>query len=290
MKLTSSALGILLSALAYLLFTGFDTATKLAAQHYSVLLIMAVEFTCGTLFLLLWTWIEERKNFRNVIRFDKKHLHAARGLLNAASNICFFLGFTQMQLAEYYVILFLIPIWVAILASIFLHEKATPALVIAIVLSFIGVLIAQRPVDGLSPSALLVLCGTLSNAFGLIVLRRMTKTETRMSMAVSVCFFMALATIPLALFVFKMPDWPNFGLMALGGIFFATAQRFLIKSAQLAPVAIVGTAAFLQLVYGAVLGFLVFGDVPSLWIYVGGALVIAANMYLLYTQNKKTAF
>jgi drug/metabolite transporter (DMT)-like permease len=288
MKESHPVLGMILAALGYLFFTGFDALTKLAANHGApVLQVLSFELLWGAFFLTVWTAIEQRKNLKKAFRIQKKHLHLCRGLLNGVSNIMFFIGFLHMPLAEFYVILFLIPIWIAIIAAIFLGEKSSPALIFVIIISFIGVLVALRPMNGLSPWTLLVLCGTFTNATALVVLRRMTKTESNHAAAITVCLIMGLVALVPALFVFKMPDLYTILCMLGGGIFFAVAQRFLIKGCELAPVPLAGATQFLQLIYGAIIGYLVFNDQPSLWIFAGGAIVIAANLFLIFSENKK---
>jgi drug/metabolite transporter (DMT)-like permease len=131
------------------------------------------------------------------------------------------------------------------------------------------------------------LCGTFTNATALVVLRRMTKTESNHAAAITVCLIMGLVALVPALFVFKMPDLYTILCMMGGGIFFAVAQRFLIKGCELAPVPLAGATQFLQLIYGAIIGYLVFNDQPSLWIFAGGAIVIAANLFLIFSENKK---
>jgi drug/metabolite transporter (DMT)-like permease len=288
MKISSPVLGLLLSALAYLFFTGFDSLTKLAANHgMPVLQVMSFELLWGAFFLTVWTAIEQRKNLKKAFRVQKKHLHLARGLLNGVSNVMFFIGFLHMPLAEFYVILFMIPIWVAIIAALFLGEKSSRSLIFVIIVSFIGVLIALRPGEGLSPWTLLVLCGTFTNATALVVLRRMTKTESNHAAAISVCLIMGLVGLIPALVMFKTPDLYSILCMAGGGVCFAVAQRFLIKGCELVAVPLAGATQFLQLIYGTVVGYLVFNDKLSVWIFVGGAIVIAANLFMILSENKR---
>lgn len=289
MKLTSAVQGMLLVAVSYIFFTGFDTTVKISAKTgLPVPEIMAVELLSAAFFLAFLTWIENPKKFRQEMQFQDKRLHLLRGVLNALANTLFFTGFTHMQLAEFYVILFLVPIWVALMSGWLLREKPSLQLIVCVLASFAGVLVAMHPGQGISPWALLVLAGTFSNAFAFIVLRKMSYTESTRAMAVSVCAVMGVWSLVLTLFLFKPVDMGQLPVMIAGGICFGIAQRFLVKGTSLAPAPVAAAAQFLQLIYGAIAGYMVFNDVPSVWIYAGGAIVIAANLYLLYTQNRKT--
>lgn len=285
--MTSSTLsGMLLSALAFALFTGFDTTVKYLSRDYSVLQIMGLECLLGAALVLGWTLFSAKGRLRTELTVKKPLLHLLRGFCQATSNVLFFIAFTHMPLTEFYVILFIIPILVMLLAGLFLKERITTTLVIALFLSFAGVLVALKPGEGFNSWTLLAFAGTLFNAAGILVLRRMTHTETPGMMAMSVNLAMATVLIP-ALFSWKALTPEAVALVFLGGFFFGGGQVLIANAIRLAGAALGTAPQFLQLIYGAVAGYVVFGDVPASSVYLGGALVIAANIYLLAVQQKK---
>ena len=128
--------------------------------------------------------------------------------------------------------------------------------------------------------------GIVSLAGGLVVLRYMGRTETAEMSGVTTATALALGALVVTPFVYRPMEWPDFGLAVLGGALFAPAQMLLVKAFRMAPVAVASPPQFLQLAYGAVAGYLVFGDVPGLAIYIGGGTVIAANAALIYVENR----
>src|SRR5208337_3166911 len=133
--------------------------------------------------------------------------------------------------------------------------------------------------------ALVALAGTVLLAGSFVVLRKMMESETPEMVAITASAALAMGALAVTPFVYKSVASPDFALMVLGGALFAPAQIMLSTALRLAPVALVSPPQFLQLVYGALAGYIVFGDVPTPWIFAGGAMVIAANAFLLFAHN-----
>ena len=119
------------------------------------------------------------------------------------------------------------------------------------------------------------------------MLRKMMESETPEMVAITACVALAMGALAVTPFVYKSVAAPDFALMVLGGALFAPAQIMLGTAFRLAPAALVSPPQFLQLVYGALGGYIVFGEIPTLWIYAGGATVIGANAFLLFAQHEK---
>jgi drug/metabolite transporter (DMT)-like permease len=278
---------MLLSAAAFLFFTGFDTVSKYLSGGYSVFQIMSVEFVTGTLLLSAYALVKDRRSpGASILRMGKPHLHLMRGGFQIAGQSLAFIAIPHLSLAEFYVIVFCMPAVTVLKAGWFLKEKAAAHIWPLLVLNFVGVLIAMRPDQGMNWWALVAFGGIVSLAGGLVVLRYMGRTESAEMTGVTAATALALGALVVTPFVYRPMEWPDFGLAVLGGALFAPAQMLLVKAFRMAPVAVASPPQFLQLAYGAVAGYLVFGDVPSIAIYIGGGTVIAANAALIYVENR----
>ncbi|HVY12045.1 MAG TPA: DMT family transporter [Alphaproteobacteria bacterium] len=287
MKLTSTAQGLLCSALAFGFFTLVDTISKVLLERYSPFETMGVTLFISSAVVFLFALATKGRDFKKEIRPHNKALHLWRGITQFLSSGLFCFALIHMPLAEFYVIVFLAPIFVALLSAAFLKEKLTPALVISTLVSFAGAVIALRPAQGFDIWALVAVAGSIMNAVVSLVLRKQAPGETALSPAMTVGAIVGVLSLVPAAFSFTMPDAKDAGLLLLAGILYACGQITVVRAFRLAPASLAVAPQFLQLVYGAITGFLVFGHVPSIWIYVGGAIVVGANLYLLYTQNKK---
>ncbi len=280
--------GMFLSAAAFLLFTAFDVASKFLAGRYSVFQIMSVEFITALLLMAAYAlWKDWKIPGRTVFRVSKPHLHLVRGVFQILGQSLAYLAIPHLSLAQFYVIVFCMPAVTVLKAGWFLKERAAAHVWPVLAVNFIGVLIAMRPSQGLNLWALVALLGVTLLAGGLVVLRRMSESETAEMTGITAAASLALGALVVTPFVYKPMELNDFALAVLGGAFFAPAQMLLVAAFRMAPVALASPPQFLQLVYGAVAGYVVFSEVPGLAVCAGGAIVIAANAALIYVENGK---
>lgn len=279
-------LGLIFSFFSYILFSLFDASLKFQAGSYSVFQIMAVSYSFAALCGLAFAFWQKKKEGKP-LAIRKPWLHLWRGLAQAGSSLLFFAGFTAMPLTDFYIFVFLIPIFVAVLSALFLKEKLSLVLVFTVLVSFAGVLVAFGPRGSFTPPYMFVLAGAVVNAVGVLLLRQLAKTEPEGIVAFTVCVFLAAGGA-----LFSVTDWKpmteQFLLIAAGGgVIYGIAMILVTYAFRLAPAGIASMPQFLQLVWGAILGALLFGEWPQASVYVGGAIVIAANLFLTFTQNRK---
>jgi drug/metabolite transporter (DMT)-like permease len=281
-------IGMLLSAAAFLFFTGFDTVSKFLADRYSVFQIMSVEFVTATALILAFALLKDwYKPGSNALRMGKPHLHLIRGGFLIAGQSLAYLAIPHLSLAEFYVIAFCMPAVTVLKAGWFLKERPDPYIWPVLAANFAGVLIAMRPDLGLNLWALVALAGIVSLAAALVLLRWMSNTETAEMCSISAATALALGALAVTPFVYKPMEPGDFALAVLGGVLFAPAQILVVAAFRLAPVALASPPQFLQLAYGALAGYVVFGEVPGAAICIGGGIVIAANAALIYVENGK---
>jgi drug/metabolite transporter (DMT)-like permease len=281
-------LGMLLSACAYACFTAADTVTKYLAADYSIFQIMAVQYLFAALLLFVWPLIGKGREALKLFRMRRPRLYAERIFLHMLAQSLVFLALPHMPMSEFYIILFTMPIFVAVISPWLLKEKSSPALWLVILLSFIGTFIALRP-EGLTFWAGLAFLGAAAFSYTLIVLRRMAETETAEMTGFMICLGLGgLSVVPM-LFYYTPMTVGGFLYMLLAGLFFTLAQITLTAAFRMAPAGLAAVPQFLQLVYGVMAGYLVFGHKPDMYVYIGGAVVIGANLWLIYLQNKKSA-
>jgi drug/metabolite transporter (DMT)-like permease len=279
--------GMLLSAASFLLFTLFDTASKYLSASYSIFQVMAVEFTTATALMLLFAFWRNGRS--KALRMRRPGLHLFRGGLQILGQSLVFLAIPHLSLAEFYVIIFSMPIIAVAKASFFLKERAGPGIWLLLATNFAGVLIALRPDQGASAWGFVALAGAFVLASSVVVLRKMAESETAEMSSITAGVALALGAIAVTPFVYKPAAPQDVALMMLAGALFAPAQIMLATAFRLAPAALAIPPQFLQLVYGAVAGYIVFADVPGKWVLIGGGAVIASNAVMLAMQRRRRA-
>ena len=286
MKHSAATLGALSSAIAFMFFTGFDTLAKFLSQSCSVFLVMAVSYAAGTVIMIGYVLVRHKHQHKAVFKMTHPKLHLARGITQIIGQSCAYIALPHISLAEFYVVIFTMPVMTILISSLTLKEVIKPYVWLIVVVNFIGILIALRPDQGLNIWALVLFVGTFVLACSLVLLRKMMRTESSEMTSITTTGFLALGALIPAVMSFEGMSLAMFGWMMVGGVLCSFAQILLSNAYRLAPAAYAGPPQFLQLVYGAIAGYLMFGDVPSMWIYIGGAIVIIANITLILRQPR----
>lgn len=203
------------------------------------------------------------------------------GALAFAANVFFYFAVSYLPLADITAIHFARPIFAAIMASIFLGEVIRGSRAIAIVAGLVGGAIIVRPglVD-LNIGVLFVFGVVAVQSWNPINRRMLAKSEHPDTVAVWNPLVVApLALVP-AVFYWITPTLEQIGWMAAIGILEMLNQRVLGRAYFQGEAVVVVALHYTRLPIAAVVGFLMFGDVPEIWIWVGGAVIAGAAIYL----------
>lgn len=273
-------LGILLVSLSYFLFSSHDAVIKLLVQSVSVWQVLF--FRSVTVFACCLV-IGGRRNVVRSATSDIVKLMAVRSLFLLAAWISFYTAAKSLQLGELTTIYFAAPVVATLLAGPMLKEHVPPSRWLAVVIGFIGVVIASNP-SGLTVSlpAYLALQAACLWAFSTVLLRRTAMHETSLvQMTITNFFFVLLTALMLAL------EWRDVDLMktlmllavgVLGGL----AQYTYFEAMRRAPVSVLAPFEYTSLVWAFALGYLIWGDVPAHNVTAGAVLISGAGLLIVF--------
>jgi drug/metabolite transporter (DMT)-like permease len=212
--------------------------------------------------------------------------HLARGLSQSISQTFTVIAFSLMPLAGAIAINFSAPLWSALLAVIWLKERAGPARWTALLTGFLGVLIVADPgVDSLTLGALFALANAVMYGSVTVAVRGMTATESTNTLLMWQMVTIAVIHSFLLLFGFRWPTPADAAMLALSGVANALAQYLWTRALHLAPAAAVSPFYYFLLVWALVIGFLAWGDVPTIGLLSGSAIVVASGLFLLWHET-----
>jgi drug/metabolite transporter (DMT)-like permease len=206
-----------------------------------------------------------------------------RAALFLVTTLLIVTGLSLLPLAQMVAIVFSSPIFIAALAPIILREQVSTGRWLAIGVGFIGVLVILRPdPTTIGISALIAVTASLSSAIRDLVTRQISRTES----SLSILFCSTLLVIVIALAAAPWLDWiavPPLGwvLLLTNGILNGTSHFLIIEALRLAEASVVSPYKYSALIWGAMLGFVIWGDMPNLWVIGGGMLIVASGLYLL---------
>jgi drug/metabolite transporter (DMT)-like permease len=283
----SRLIGIALMCAALLCFSCLDATAKWVNHSVDPLVTVWARYVsaAGLTFIVINPWT---KPGAAVTR--RLPLQLVRSVLLFVSTICNFVALQYLQLVEALSIVFSTPLIVALIAGPILGERIGRQRLCAVGIGFIGVLVIARPGLGtMHPAALLSLVGAVSYAFYGITTRMLASTDS----SATTIFYSSLAGIvlmtPLLPWIWTTPSSPLiWALLMMTGVFAAVGHWLLILAHARAPAAILSPFIYSQIVWMLALGYILFGDWPDPWTFVGAGIVIASGLYLLYREQVKS--
>lgn len=267
----------LMMLLALLMFTIMGISIRLSAEQLHVLEIV---FFRNALAIIIMAPVLFRMG-RSSIRMNRPALYYGRAAINFCGMLCGFTAVTLIPLAEMTALSFTGPIFVTIGAALFLGEVIRIRRIMAIVFGFIGAMIILRPgFADISLGTMLALASALSIAGASLVVKKMTETES----AAAIVFWMVMMQAPIALvpmlFVWEMPTaqtWLWLWIMALAG---TAAHVLFTRACGMVEITSLQPLEFAKLPFAVVLAWLVFDELPDMFIWIGGAVIFLSTAYI----------
>ncbi len=202
-------------------------------------------------------------------------LQVARGVVGSTAMMCGFYALVHLPLADALAYNFTKALFVVPLAYFILKEPAGPRRIGAVLIGFVGVLVMLRPTVEIDPAALVALAGALCVAMATIFVKIVVKDAPVTLMFYTGVVGTVVAGIPAA-FVWITPTWNEMGLLVLMGVFAAGAHNCFIRGYREGDASAIVPFDYSRLVFAAIAGFLIFGDVPD-WLTIAGAVIIVAT-------------
>ena len=221
------------------------------------------------------------------LRTTKIKLHALRGVLNAGAMLCFFYGLSITPLAQVTALGFSAPLFATVLAVFILGEVVRVRRWTAIVIGFIGTLIILRPgmiEVGIGP--ILIVVSSAIWAVALMVIKIMTRTESSVTISLYASIFLSPIVLAAAFPFWEWPSLEQFARMFVLATFGTVAQTLMNQSLKLADTSVVLPVDFTKLIWAAILGFLVFGEIPDIYTWIGGLLIFASTTYIAVRESR----
>ena len=210
-----------------------------------------------------------------------------RAVCGFAFLMSYFPGAALIPVAESQVLTFTSPLWATLLAVLFLGERVTTTRAMALFGGFAGVLIILRPgVVEISLGALLVLAGALAAAASNAIVKFTTRTDHPDAVVLYQMVYVTPMIFVPALWVWTWPTLQQLLLMIAVGFFATLNQRFLSRAYAAADATAVSPFEFARLPFAAVIGYLVFAELPDIWAWLGGAVIFSASLYMVQREAR----
>ena len=215
-------------------------------------------------------------------------LHLARNIVHFGGQFGWVYGVAYLSLAEVTAIEFTAPVWVAVIAALFLGERIGSHRVIAVVLGFAGVLVILRPgITAVSGASLVVLASAICFGASYCMVKALTRTDSPWP----ILFYMQVFQLPLglvpALFDWVTPTWADAPWIFLIGFTALTAHYCNARALTLADASIVIPLDFLRLPMIALVAWLLYTESVDIWILLGASMIFAGNYVSVWRETRK---
>jgi drug/metabolite transporter (DMT)-like permease len=276
-RIARSVEGALWMALSCASLTVLAALIRHLSFEMDTLMILFFRMVIAQALLLPWLF----GNGLGALKTDRLKLHAIRAVFTCGAMISSFYAWSLIPLAEVTALSFLAPIFATAGAALILHETVRARRWAATLIGFIGAMIVLRPsMMNLDLGHWLALAFAACMACTMLVVKSLSSTEDPFKVVFFVGIFMTPVSLVLALPVWAWPPahlWP--WLLALGPAAVIGHTAF-VKALTCADASAILPFDFLRLPFAALLGFIMFGEYPDVWTWVGGAVIFASTFYI----------
>ena len=274
-----------ISLSGYVFMVSMDTVIKVLGDDYPILQLLFLN-ALFSLFPLAFLIIKNHG-----VQFYKNQnykFQTIRGLLHTLGFLFVLMGVLRLPLSVVYPVLFTSPLMLLIMSHFLLSENINMIRIIAIFLGFFGVIISSEPF-GNSQVSFLGVFFVFIGAFCIASTNLLTRKYFNLSSSFSASFFSMVISVIVFVIAMKFHFIPmklyDLFLSILGGVFAGLGISAIVYGSRMLPASIYGMTSYFQLIYGAILGWLVFQQLPTLYNYIGILFVFFAGI-LLFSFDK----
>jgi drug/metabolite transporter (DMT)-like permease len=276
-------IGILFMLIATLAFSINDVLGKFLVATYSVGQILMMRSIASLLVLSPFAWREGIQAFRDA---PQPRLQALRVVLGTLEVACFYASVVYISLADAISFYLASPIYVTALSALVLKERVGIWRWSAVLIGFIGVVIALNPSAGaFGIGSLIALLGSVFYALLILLTRKLNRTSNVVLAATqaSGSLIFGVAASALTWTPIAPLDLP---LLLLLGVVSITSIVMVNQSLKLAPASVVIPYQYTMIVWAVVFGYIFFGDEPQLHTIAGSCIIVASGLFIFLRERR----
>ncbi len=275
-------LGCLAMLAGTVLFACMHTTVRLASENLHPLEVVFFRNIFGLLALAPWFY---RYGF-SILRTARPRLHVLRSGLNVVAMSAFFIALTMTPLAKVQTLTFTAPIFTMLLAASFLGEKIDRSRWLAVAVAACGTCLVLRPgAVPIDTGSLLVIGSAAVWGLTMIVIKKLSATDPAVTITAWMVILMSIFSAIPALAVWRTPNGIEWLWLLSTGILGTFAQLLLTQSFRLADATLVLPIDFAKVVWGAILGWWIFGEALHPMTFVGAIIIFSTATWITLRER-----
>jgi len=221
------------------------------------------------------------------LRTQRFGLHLLRNSFHFAGQFCWVYAIALLPLATVFAIEFTMPVWTAVLATLFLGERLNRGRIVMLAAGIAGILVILRPgAVEVSPAALVMLAGAFAYGATMVATKRLAGTEP----ALAILFYMSLVQVPMglipALATWVTPALADVPWIIATGACGLTAHYCMTRAFRIADATLVVPIDFLRLPLIAIVGAFLYGEPVEAATFIGAAMIFAGTYYSIRRESR----
>lgn len=223
-----------------------------------------------------------------VLRTKRHGMHFLRGFFGMLGNAAGVYSIVHMAIADAITIQFSRPLFMLIIAGMFLGETVGLRRAGVAFFGFVGILMITRPFgEGFEPWAIVAALGALNGTFVVLTVKLLSRTEpTRVIMFYFAVWTTILSFVPM-LFFWQTPTLTELLLLALTGVLGIAGQGCFTQGVGLGDTTFILPFDYMRIVFAAIFGIFIFAEIPGFWSIAGAVVIIGSSLYLIRTDRPK---
>lgn len=286
MKLSPNLTGALFMSVSVAAFAFNDAAIKALSISMNIGQIMFLRGIVSTALVAAVAW------HRGALRVPAMALNRMVGLRTAAemlATVSFLAALANLPLANASAILQALPLVVAMGAALFLGEPVGLRRWIAIGAGFLGVMLVVRPgLEGFDRFSLLALLAVFFSAVRDLATRRTPAEISSLFISTLTC---ALVMVAGMFLIVPLGGWSpvdpvEMWLILVSGVLVMVGYHFIVLAMRVGDISFIAPFRYTGLLWSILLGLVMFGEIPDLFMIAGGAVIVGSGIYMLYRERR----
>lgn len=226
-----------------------------------------------------------RAGLQETFRTEHFRLHAVRGVIGGVNALAWYTGLTLVPFIVATSLSFLASLFVTVGAVLFLGERAGARRWTAVAIGFCGALIILRPgIEVISPGSLIILLSAVLSGASMLLMKQLTRTDSPLTIVAYMYLFrIGVAAVPAA-WTWVWPSWESLAWFVLIGAVSSVTNIAQAQAFKDADATLLAPVRFTRLIWAALIGLVVFAEVPDIWTWTGGMVIAGSISYIAFRE------
>jgi drug/metabolite transporter (DMT)-like permease len=271
-----------LAVLGFFCFTLMDLSIKWLLQSHSLMQVTFFNSLFAVIGLLIWIY----PNF-SVLKTRHPRIHLLRALIVLVVDLLAFYSYGEVALAEAYTLILTMPLFTVVFSIILGYEDASFKRILLSFVGFGGILLVLSPGFGsLEIAMLAALASAVIEAVGFLIVTHNKNKEPPQVFAFYGMALLVLVSGVLSISGYQPMTAEHWLVSIAGGVCYALASALVVSAFHCGQPGAVSSIQYSQLLWGMLLGLLIWGDIPTTEAMIGGGVIVVAGLLLMFSKSK----